>query len=583
MHDYIERVLSHLGDKRNSKKIEYELFDHLDEHQRFFEGIGYDELQAIEKAEEKMGDADILGEQLNAMKKHYYIFDYIIMTLAPILAYIFYRSTALSDEITGMLSSLQPLLQVPCFYGTIVGFIGIVIGLLYIVRGLKRKNILFATYGYLFSSIMLLFAPKEWLDGINKEYFKLFFNTSYSQSSGIIGVYLTPRQIALLVTFLVVFTAFYVIVLANIIKTKKLKNTRRDLSLGRVVSTLIIALSLAFVILGSIITVELYSLYEKITEQAKTELVEINDYIIDNADLLVDMSYDDAVEFFKNKYKESSNEENGKYGAYTFEGDYTLLQCIDYDSLMIETESCYVNPFCIYTHESYFGSDLYNLENSDSITKSTSIDDMSRLCMLDLQNDEISFKYSYQDDMTVFLYDRSKEDFELLYSTDLEFSKLSDLTKEQRIMLEREFSSDYVFYGLDVEYYFTPNPDDLGESYENLKKNWSIKDSTHLEDCAKILDVGYNEELNLYSITSFSFRYYYTLRSGLYDQIGYTDLTPISNCIVRFNDTEAEILYENTDQSIINNYKDDYIDIETDEGKKEIESLIVQDVKDKYN
>lgn len=576
MYKYIDKVLSHIKGNKGKKQIEYELFDHVDEHQKFFEGIGYDEAQAMEKAEEKMGDADVVGEQFNAMKKHYHIFDYIIMVLAPVLAYIFFHSTALRDEITGMLSSIQ------CFSGTVVGFIGIVIGLLYIARGLRKKNIVFATYGYLFSSIMLLFAPKEWLDGINSEYFTSFFNLFYSQTSGIIGIYLNPKQIAFLVLLLVVFTVLYILVLYNIIKTKRLKNTKRDLSLGRIISIIIIVISLFFVILGSFISAETYILKNKITEQAKTELVEINEYIIDNANLLVDMSYDDAVEFFKNKYKESSNEENGKYGAYTFEGDFTLLQCSDYDSLMIETYSIYMNPFDISSRQSYFGSDLYNFEKSGSITKRTSIDDISRLCMLELQNDEISFNYSYQDDKTVFLYDRSKEDFELSYSTDLEYSKLSSLTKEQKILLERTINADYVFYGLDVEHYFTPNPTELGESYENLIKNWSIKDSEHLDDCAKILDVGYNEEFDLYSITFFSCKYGYTLRSGLYDQIGYTDFTPISNCIVRFNETEAEILYENTDQSEIDNYKNDYIDIETIDGKKEIESLIVQNIKDKY-
>ena len=62
---YIERVTAYLKHKKNRENIEAELTDHIALHQ---EQIGYDEAAALEKAEARMGDADMAGEQLEALE-----------------------------------------------------------------------------------------------------------------------------------------------------------------------------------------------------------------------------------------------------------------------------------------------------------------------------------------------------------------------------------------------------------------------------------------------------------------------------------------------------------------------------------
>ncbi len=62
---YIDSVLSHIKNKGSHREIQEELYDHIDEKDRFFEKIGYDSVSAQEKTEEAMGDGDIVGEQLD--------------------------------------------------------------------------------------------------------------------------------------------------------------------------------------------------------------------------------------------------------------------------------------------------------------------------------------------------------------------------------------------------------------------------------------------------------------------------------------------------------------------------------------
>lgn len=194
------------------------------------------------------------------------------MVLASVLSYLYYHFTALDNSIKDMSFGMQPYLMAPKFYGTIVGFIGIIIGLLYIVRGIKRKNILFATFGYLYSSLMLAFAPKEWLEGINSDYISYFFESYYSDTSGVISIDLSPKQIVFFLLLLVIFSVFYILALSNIIRTKKLKNTKRDLRLGKAVSIILCVLVLIFVFLGSLITVKAYSISTKPNKQQKQSL-----------------------------------------------------------------------------------------------------------------------------------------------------------------------------------------------------------------------------------------------------------------------------------------------------------------------
>lgn len=569
MYKYVDKVLSHIEGNKSKKLIEYELFDHIDEHQKFFEEIGYNEETAIEKSEEKMGDADIVGEQFNSIKKHYYIFDYVIMVLVPVLSYLYYHFTAMDNSIKNMSFGMQPYLMAPKFYGTIVGFIGIIIGLLYIVRGIKRKNILFATFGYLYSSLMLAFAPKEWLEGINSDYISYFFETYYSDTSGVISIDLSPKQIVFFLLLLVIFSVFYILVLSNIIRTKKLKNTKRDLRLGKAVSIILCVLVLVFVFLGSLITVKAYS-YKSETEQiAKTELAEMNEFIIDNANSLVNMSYDEATELFENKFGDDSKKDDD---VYDFESGFTGFSCYENEYLSVYTYSDYINPFDFINEQWDFRSNLYSFDNENSLSKNTDIKDMSALCFLEIDNNCLIFDYGFEKGIVKFSYDKKTDNFVLQFSSSFDYPKTVNLTKEQKLMLEKLLNSDeYVYYGEYLDNYFTVSISDLGDSYDKLIETMNILNDVHTDVCTKIFDARYNEELDLYKITLYSFKYQFAPRSGIYSQIAYSDISPVSNYYVKLVDGEAEI---------VNIEPND--DIEANPNESDITKLIIENIKAKY-
>ena len=69
MHSYLPRVLSHISNKERSRQIEYELYDHLDERAQYWQAVGYAQEAAVQKAEAQMGDADIVGEQLDSIPR----------------------------------------------------------------------------------------------------------------------------------------------------------------------------------------------------------------------------------------------------------------------------------------------------------------------------------------------------------------------------------------------------------------------------------------------------------------------------------------------------------------------------------
>lgn len=569
MYKYVDKVLSHVKENKSKKLIEYELFDHIDEHQKFFEEIGYNEETAIEKSEEKMGDADIVGEQFNSIKKHYYIFDYVIMALAPVLSYLYYHFTALDNSIKDMSFGMQPYLMAPKFYGTIVGFIGIIIGLLYIVRGIKRKNILFATFGYLYSSLMLAFAPKEWLEGINSDYISYFFETYYSDTSGVISIDLSPKQIVFFLLLLVIFSVFYILALSNIIRTKKLKNTKRDLKLGKAVSIILCVLVLVFVFLGSLITVKAYS-YKSETEQiAKAELTEMNEFIIDNANSLVNMSYDEATELFENKFGDDFKKNDG---AYESESGFTGFSCYENEYLSVYTYSDYINPFDFINEQWDFRSNLYSFDNENSLSKNTDIKDMSALCGLEIDNNCLMFDYGFEKGIVKFSYDKKTDDFVLQFSSSFDYPKTVNLTKEQKLMLEKLLNSDeYAYYGEYLDNYFTVSISDLGDSYDKLIETMNILNDVHTDVCTKIFDARYNEELDLYKITLYSFKYQFAPRSGIYSQIAYSYISPVSNYYVKLVDGEAEI---------VNIEPND--DIEANPNESDITKLIIENIKAKY-
>jgi hypothetical protein len=71
--EYIKKVLAHIKNKAFVNTIKQELENHITDREEYYTEIGYDEKFASKKAIEHMGNADIVGEELNLLhdyKKH---------------------------------------------------------------------------------------------------------------------------------------------------------------------------------------------------------------------------------------------------------------------------------------------------------------------------------------------------------------------------------------------------------------------------------------------------------------------------------------------------------------------------------
>lgn len=295
----------------------------------------------------------------------------------------------------------------------------------------------------------------------------------------------------------------------------------------------------------------------------------MNEFIIDNANSLVNMSYDEATELFKNKFGDDFKKNDG---AYESESGFTGFSCYENEYLSVYTYSDYINPFDFINEQWNFRSNLYSFDNENSLSKNTDIKDMSALCSLEIDNNCLIFDYGFEKGIVKFSYDKKTDDFVLQFSSSFDYPKTVNLTKEQKLMLEKLLNSDeYVYYGEYLDNYFTVSISDLGDSYDKLIETMNILNDVHTDVCTKIFDARYNENFDLYKITLYSFKYQFAPRSGIYSQIAYSDISPVSNYYVKLVDGEAEI---------VNIEPND--DIEANPNESDITKLIIENIEAKY-
>lgn len=584
MYKYIETVLSHIKRDRNKRLIEYELFDHIDEHQKFFEEIGYDEFKSIEKAEERMGDADIVGEQFKARMKHRKTVNIIItiMILAVTIAiYLFFHYNNLYFS---MSYSQLSLFMIDKAMGTIVGFFGIVFGLVAMLLGFKRKSIFISTYGYVFSSLLVLFIPKEWMYGFSKSNVLEYYLDSVSFTAGVIKNNLDLYIKIMLVLIIAVLSITFAFGINNIIKAKKLKNSRTDLKLSKVANVLIVILITASIsVVGSFVySVEYYE--EEFIKTAQSEMIKANEYIVSISDKL----------FEENDNGEHSNSEILMQGLknYEYQPDCdgetlfspTNLVRIDlYDfSGEVRTHYAISHPFSSLSKKSI---DLPFYATIPEIKKDLSINDVSMLCELILNDDRIQLNYDDQYEKYVsFIFDKETKEFIFADSSEIVFDQSVDITNEQKLSLEKQIALDFSNSensdGV-YDYDFFVSKEcfaDFDEDESDAKSSLGL----YPIDCAvELFDVKYNKELDLYCIIcrpwTYSPNYYKKENDSFF--VVYDCIYSVLNYNVKLDGDNAKILncrYEDDDS----NYNT--LNIDSTDGRKAVENLIVENIKEKH-
>ncbi len=233
---YIEKVLSHIGDRKRRLEIENELFDHLDEKEKFRQEIGYDSDVALAKSEEQMGDPDLVGEQLDSVKRKSGVLPIALLalTISALLSGFYInvllplgRTLLYSNE--KLYTDLSPLFLFP--------FVSlcIIISCLGYFTGLKRKrrNLLIA--GSITAAFSFLTAPYMLSDFIKTLTAKKHYNANYYAEG--VKTYRLLFQKMNMLDFILCAVCVLVFIIAisfglrYIQKTLRLENTKRDLKI----------------------------------------------------------------------------------------------------------------------------------------------------------------------------------------------------------------------------------------------------------------------------------------------------------------------------------------------------------------
>lgn len=449
-YSYIDKVLSHIKSKNNHKKIRLELQDHIDENYKFFESIGYDEEQLIEKAEFAMGDGDIVGEQfdlqLSSAKNRRYKYALLDLLVVSIVSLYFF---IMNKGYFSLVGGQEPgTLYFSEFWYFIFTAFAFLVCLISLIVATNRKRIFGLLCAYLCSVYPVgvfggFIGRAVYWTSKGKSFAQTFYNANFDSVK-------EGRFAAAILLLLLVIVFFNGIIVY--IKTRRLENTRQDIIKNRVMITVLsvtIALSVVFVLVVTYQTVSL-------KEQAYYESIERSqatcEAFIKNIDSFMTSDPEKLSKAFEDTFEE------GTYRAYDLfkYNDYEVCPVYGYyNELTLKTnitiEEIFTDPFI-------FGSDdtekdyFYNLTDKDVFRDMTLSDapmpakidfEYSRdMCSIQLIYDEDY--YTLPDSYILFTYNFDKNCFELTDSSEFDYNTSILLSDEQHKKLN-EAVRDYAF------------------------------------------------------------------------------------------------------------------------------------------
>ena len=385
---YIDTVLSHITDKRKKRKIEYELFDHLDEKEKWFESIGYGEEAATEKADAVMGDGDIVGEQLDMLNKHRFTkaLPVVYSAFCLIITASLYYWLLVADD--GWF--------VRCtFNGTDFSefYIFIFISLLFIVNGVNmllgivKKRFFNLVSGFLCSEVIILFGPYFYIVQLfcifdKKPFAEVFYN-EFSVYNGMLfdlviadgaGTLKKCLVYAVSLILLALFSAAFCV----LIKTKLLKNSRLDLKIKNAAA----ALTALFVIISAVMlisgTVGTIAVKDNIKARVYDSYIEFEKGFVNNIDGFVGIEEKEAqeklaeiAEIVKHRKDLHLNFKPTELFNYYYIVSSETVNITDdgeLDGFEMSTECLLLNPFALHF-------ELYDMHSDKSIADVTSLDE----------------------------------------------------------------------------------------------------------------------------------------------------------------------------------------------------------------
>jgi hypothetical protein len=576
---YIEKVLSHISGKQRKEAVKNELFDHLDEKERFFGEIGYDENASSDKTDEAMGDADLVGEQLDSIGKSFFKSNSFLYTFSGVSLLLMIWAYVLISfyDMSGSFSSLGHyfLYSFSSFWSFCSFSIIFILGIINLLFGVKRKNAICLTTGFFITETITVMGPYDY-----QKLFSSFLNeTSYDYiGSFFMNSFLSLTPYNFHSTFQYIFTAvfacFYLVIfiagLTVILKTKKLKNTKNDLKIKNALITIISALA----VICSITSISIAGLVihnsKTIVDRVSSEYAEMEQDFIDNIESFMTLDeneIDIAINTLIKNTDIPPQHDDFNHNCISWSNGFISIseEFTEYKDEALSEYGIYFycsvsNPF-----ENSGYEDIY----SDSKGDSRSIKTVPLPAEIEFKyskdNCTLVFDYSFGDEYInkkiEYQYNPDTNEFELQYDLNSDFEDKSNLNEKQVKQLKNALTER--FYE-DVE--FSTAPAEFADKGKYFWiENYGVYKNSICEDVYKI-DLSYSA-------------YDILITSGVPDVITFNDGEPVlgATFYVKFSNDKAELIdwyypheddYSSTDE-LANIAKDYYNDTSL---KKLIES-----------
>lgn len=478
---YIDSVLSHIKNKGSHREIQEELYDHIDEKDRFFEKIGYDSVSAQEKTEEAMGDGDIVGEQLdmqtgNRAKSVVYIIIAVLGAVAGIALFFSYISTC--EEHFYIYTK---------FWDFVISFIIFEICFVNLFIGIRRKKFLNLMSGALFILYPLgLFA-------VNADNFAEYISEGKNPIEYFYSTAESSQAIDITAIILIIIAVSFVTGLVNIAKTLILKNSKFDLYAKKTATAAVALVMATSAVFTGYIAFSVNLQRENIIDTATQELQNADERFINNIDMFI--TDDDGK--FKSALESTFDEGTYSYNSNKNESEIFVKANKIKIKSSIYIERKVTDPYAKY--ETNYINNLSKISDFkiNSETKITDIPQPSEI-FFEYSGDNCFFTFyfipdNYNDwvytsitnDYIMFIYDFDKKEFVPADSSLYDYSLSADITQKQRKnaesciakqenIFEREHNFVKIYditqceesaiknvYKVDCGYCFCDNPDEM--------------------------------------------------------------------------------------------------------------------------
>ena len=342
MDNFLEQARNQLTSCENPEEILAELNDHIEENKKYYEDIGYFGDDCIEKANEAMGDGEIIGQRLNEQNRKRNIkIQILIAVLIMVINY------ALSVYFA--LPSYENTFVCPFFTGIVI----LIIDYVFTIFAIKLKSKLMS-----FVLALMCFLTLH-LSATKLSY--PMTNIILAKNNGF-GIFYVYNLISLAGTAIILLSVFlpniYNIYYCN--RIKNLKNTRKQYYFTKKICTALFVFS----IITAISAYPLFALNQSLVKRQQETRDEFVEFVYDVSTRFDGAQISEIENFLRNcdyEFFETGNQddENSCWLIY-YKGNWSITASLNYDD---ETYSLYMQNLIYNSSQPYLFFGDYEQEN----------------------------------------------------------------------------------------------------------------------------------------------------------------------------------------------------------------------------